>query len=280
MKDSDILEIILSNLKVCDKHIIIRDTKNNIIFPKDIENIKEIEELTDSIKNGKEFKDSKTGNNYVIKSNSFFYNEKNYIFDIIENNNKLKKIEEKAKYDTATKLLNKESILSTIDRYILDKNNDLKSIAIVVCDLDNFKKINDTYSHLAGDKVLETVAETFSTFESRYSNFSTGRFGGDEFVLVFKNTKSKEVYNIVNKIKNKIENDIIIFDKKNIKITMSFGIYAIDGFISMEFTSLNDIIEKRKDLFINADKALYDSKKHGRRKITMIIDQEKKFRVI
>lgn len=279
MKDTDILEIILNNLKICDKHIVIRNKDNNIVFPKDLDSIKEIERLISSIKNGKEFKDNK-GNNYVIKSNSFHYNGENYIFNIIENNNKLKKIEEKSKYDVATKLLNKENILSTIEKYILNKNNDLKEIAVVVCDIDKFKSINDQYNHSAGDKVLETVANLFNEFQSRYNNFVTGRFGGDEFVLVFKNTNSKEVLNIINKIKNKIENETIEYNDKSIKITMSFGIYAIDGFISKEFTSLTDIVDKRKELFNYADKALYDSKKNGRNKITIIVEQEKKFRVI
>ena len=75
MRDTDILEMILSNLKTCDKHIIIRDQNGNIVFPKDLESIKEIENLTGFIKSGKEFKAN--GNNYVIKSNSFYYNNEN-----------------------------------------------------------------------------------------------------------------------------------------------------------------------------------------------------------
>lgn len=278
MNDTDILQMILSNLKTCDKHILIRDSKHNIVFPKDLDSIREIETLTSSMKNKKEFKAN--GNNYIIKCNTFNYNDEIFTFSIIENINKLKKMQEKAKYDTPTKLLNKETILSTIDNYLLNQNHNLNEIAVVVCDVDSFKNINDTYGHPVGDKVLENVAGIFIEYENKYNNFVTGRFGGDEFVFVFKNTSSGEVFNIINKIKSRIENEAIQDKNRLIKITMSFGIYAIDGFSPIEFSSLTDIINKRQDIFSAADKALYDSKEHGKNKITMIVDQEKKFRVL
>lgn len=290
MKDSEILELITTNLKSCDKHIIIRDENNNIVFPKDIEAIKDIERLTSSIQTGKEFKDKKTGNNYVIKSNICYFNGKQYMFYIIENNNKLKKIEEKIKYDEATRVLNKDSIMSIIDNHILDKDNNLESLSITVCDIDYFKKINDTYSHLAGDEVLRMVAEVFKDFSNKYKNFKVGRFGGDEFVFVIKNMNSEETYKLVEKIKKEIEKIEVKFNENKISITMSFGIYNINDFHNFKFSSLTDIIEKRRELFGCADEALYESKRNGKNKITIFNKKqqetefeekpEKKFRVI
>lgn len=291
MRDSEILDIITTSLKNCDKHIIIRDENNNIVFPKDFESIKDIERLTKSIKNEKEFKDKETGNNYVIKSNICYLNNKQYVFYIIENNNKLKKFEEKTKYDEATKVLNKDAIMRTIDTHILNKNNDLTSISVTVCDIDHFKKINDTYSHLAGDEVIKTVADVFKKFSEKNKNFKVGRFGGDEFVFVIKNMNSNETYKLVEEIKKEVDNTEFEFNGKKISITMSFGIYTVDNMNSFCFHTLNDIIEKRKNLFNNADEALYESKNNGKNRITVFSDQkvqeyyfeekqEKKFRVI
>ena len=280
MNNSEILEIILSNLKTLDKYIMIRDKNMNIIFPKDYDSIRNIERLAESIKNGKEFKDKKTGNNYIIRSTVFYHNGDEYLFDIIENNNKLKKIEEKAKYDSTTKLLNKDAIYIEIENHLLNKDNDLKSLAVVVCDIDNFKRINDTYGHPAGDKALEAVAKMFDDCASKYENLKVGRFGGDEFVFVYKNMNSKDLNNCINKLKNKIQEQIVEYEKKEIKFTMSFGIYAIDGIDTFEFSSLTEIMSKRDEFFSNADKALYESKQKGKNQITLIVDKEKKFRVI
>lgn len=274
MGSNEILELIITNLKNCDKYIIIRDQNNNIIFPRDIDSIKNIERLTKSIKNGKEFKDKKTGNNYLIKSNNFYYNGNQYTFSIIENNNKLKKIEEKLKYDEATKVLNKDSIMQVIDNYILNKDNDISSLAITVCDIDFFKKINDTYSHLAGDEVLKLVAKVFKEFMNKYDNFIVGRFGGDEFVFIIKNMSSTEINLLINDIKNKIENIEIEFNNKKISITMSFGIYIANNIDNFKFSSFNDIISKRMDLFNFADEALYESKNKGRNMITIFPNEK------
>jgi len=291
MKDSEILEIITSNLKSNDKYIIVRDENDNIVFPKDIEAIKDIERLTSSIEAGSEFKDKETGNNYTIKSNTCYFNERQYTFYMIENNNRLKKIEEKMKHDEATKVFNKDSILGIIDNYILDKDNDLDYLSITVCDIDYFKKINDTYSHLAGDEVLKMVAEVFRSFSDKNKNFKVGRFGGDEFVFVIKNMNSDEAFKLVENIKKTVESIEVEFNGKKISITMSFGIYTISDLYDFKFSSLNDIIEKRKELFGCADEALYESKRNGKNRITTfkkvntdIIDfeeiTEKKFRVI
>lgn len=269
MESNEILEIITSNLKNCDKYIMIRDQNNNIIFPRDIESIKDIERLTKSIKTGKEFKDKTTGNNYLIKSNNFYYNGNQYTFSIIENNNKLKKIEEKLKYDETTQVLNKDSIMKLIDTFILNKNNNINSLAITICDIDFFKQINDTYSHLAGDEVLKMVANVFKEFMDNNENFIAGRFGGDEFVFIMKNMSSNEVNKLIEKIKNKIDKFEIEFNNHKISVTMSFGIFMNNNINNFKFNSFNDIIEKRMELFNFADEALYESKNKGRNTITI-----------
>lgn len=268
MDDSKILNVINENLKLSGKYLIIRDKQGNIIYPKDLESIKDIEKLMKIKSNGRELYDEQSGNHYVRKT-SIFYDENNeYRFDLIENNNRLKRIEEEAKFDVATNLLNKETIMKILDQSILNPEHNITSLAIVVCDIDKFKNINDTYGHLAGDVVLENISAKLK--EQLDNNCAIGRFGGDEFVLIFKNTNSNIIYEQIENLRQVINNLTIKTDNKIIDdITMSFGIYAIDNFVDLEYASLNSIIEERRRMFYNADEALYQSKENGRNMITL-----------
>lgn len=268
MDDSKILNIMTENLKSSGKFIVIRDKQGNIIYPKDLDSIKDIERLMKLPSNGRELFDEKSGNHYLRKSNIFYINDDEYRFDLIENNNKLKKIEEKAKFDLATNLLNKETIMTVLDQMILNPEHNISSLAIVVCDIDKFKNINDTYGHLAGDIVLETISTKLK--ECLKNNCSIGRFGGDEFVIIFKNTNSSIIYEQIDNLRQIINSLIINAEDKTIdNITMSFGIYAINNFVDVEYSSLNNIIEERRRMFYNADEALYQSKENGRNMITL-----------
>ena len=274
MSDQIILEKINENLKVSDKYIIIRDKDGNIIFPRDLDSIKDIERLMKLKPNGRELYDEKTGNNYLKKSSVFYHEDKEYIFDLIENNNKLKKIEEKSRFDDTTNLLNKDAIMTVLDKYILNREEDIESLSIVVCDIDKFKVINDTYGHLAGDKILEEVSNLLKQYIT--SNCSIGRFGGDEFVLIIKNINSNNIYKILEKLRKQINGISVVFDDKIIdNITMSFGVYCINEYKNLDFKSLNSIIAERQSMFYNADEALYESKENGRNKVTLYTSNQK-----
>lgn len=274
MSDQTILEIINENLKISDKYIIIRDKDGNIVFPKDLDSIKDIERLMKLKPNGRELYDEKTGNNYLKKSSVFYHEDKEYIFDLIENNNKLKKIEEKSRFDDTTNLLNKDAIMTVLDKYILNREEDIESLSIVVCDIDKFKAINDTYGHLAGDKILEEVSNLLKQYIT--SNCSIGRFGGDEFVLIIKNINSNNIYKILEKLRKQINGISVVFDDKIIdNITMSFGVYCINEYKNLDFKSLNSIIAERQSMFYNADEALYESKENGRNKVTLYTSSNK-----
>ncbi|WP_271272186.1 GGDEF domain-containing protein [Aliamphritea hakodatensis] len=125
--------------------------------------------------------------------------------------------------------------------------------SVAVCDLDFFKKVNDTYGHLAGDKVLRLVANIL-TNKCRSTDFVT-RFGGEEFVILMPSTTSAEAAQAVDKIRHSIENSPFNFHGKSVTITMSFGVAEIEDADSIE------------SLFNRADKALYTAKKNGRNRV-------------
>ena len=123
-------------------------------------------------------------------------------------------------------------------------------------DIDHFKHINDTYGHLAGDMVLKKVAHLIKD-KGRVTDMS-GRYGGEEFLILFRNTDSQNAYELAEKIRAGIEQKQLIYQKHNIKVTISIGVAAIDT----NMKSSNDWIQ-------HADTAMYLSKQKGRNQTTI-----------
>ncbi|ANE36108.1 diguanylate cyclase [Campylobacter iguaniorum] len=132
----------------------------------------------------------------------------------------LKKDKEKFKYmsevDYLTGLLNKRALKLITD----DKK--YSSMIIAMCDIDNFKRINDIYGHNIGDRVLKKISEIFINLADK--NDIVCRAGGEEIIVVsFDMPKNKFLLKIQN-IRNEINKSIIHASGENIKFTMTFGI--------------------------------------------------------
>lgn len=126
--------------------------------------------------------------------------------------------------------------------------------AILMCDIDYFKKINDTYGHEAGDYVLQSVAKTIRE-NVRVKDISV-RWGGEEFLIFLSQVTLSEAYFIAEKLRKNIEHTPIHYDDIYIDVTMSIGIAILEKDIP-----LNDAIK-------SADEAMYLSKMNGRNKTT------------
>ncbi|MEG1313888.1 MAG: diguanylate cyclase, partial [Bacilli bacterium] len=177
------------------------------------------------------------------------------VFGSIEDINDLKaktiQLEEKAKIDGMTRVLNKVTVESLIENALLS-HPDKKHILLVL-DVDDFKDVNDTLGHAAGDKVLCEIAESIRTC-FRTDDF-VGRIGGDEFIIFMKdvgNTSSTFFEHKMKRLYSSFEM-IYIASSPTYRVTCSIGIayYPEDG-ISYE------------DLFNHADTALYEAKKQGK----------------
>lgn len=132
-------------------------------------------------------------------------------------------------------------------------------VAVLFLDLDNFKPINDTYGHEAGDQLLRQVARRM--LNSIRSCDTVARLGGDEFVIILPGTNTRqEIETIATRILV-ASRDPIVIDQDEIVITMSIGIsiYPKDG---TDITSL----------MRNADVAMFMSKRYGRNRISFVID--------
>lgn len=161
----------------------------------------------------------------------------------------------KAMHDALTGLPNRESYQQRVEQEIHRIQRYGGSLSLIVCDIDLFKRINDSYGHLAGDKVLKIIAKSLQT-NLRDSDF-IARFGGEEFVALMPETSAKEAEIVAEKLRKKIESSPFNFKKEPVQITISFGISQF---------SAGETIE---DVFARADKALYKAKENGRNQIQL-----------
>lgn len=156
----------------------------------------------------------------------------------------------KINHDRLTGLPNRESY----DEYIMEAfklwKEQGKQFTLAVGDIDHFKQINDTFGHLAGDKVLKKIASIFNS--SIRDNDYIARFGGEEFVLIFTEINSQGAFDIVEKLRRSIEECQFVYRDSDVDVTVSFGLTTI-----LE----SDDIES---LFMRADNALYKAKNVGR----------------
>lgn len=156
----------------------------------------------------------------------------------------------KAMHDPLTGLPNRESYQQRLEQEVQRLERYGGKLSLIVCDVDLFKRINDSYGHLAGDKVLTIIARSLQK-KLRVSDF-IARFGGEEFVILMPGTSAEEALVVAEKLRKTIELSPFNFKKEPVQITISFGISQF---------SEN---ESPEEVFSRADKALYKAKELGR----------------
>ncbi len=164
------------------------------------------------------------------------------------------KIRYKAEYET-DKLTGVYSRAHLIEQaeYIFNNCNELSPAGIAMLDIDDFKKVNDTYGHDNGDEVLRRFGEVLSTYND--GNTVCGRYGGEEFVIVFKYGETRLNCDVVEEFRGKIADIVFPFMERG--VTLSAGYY-----IAEEQTDFESALKK-------ADDALYYSKRTGKNKLTI-----------
>ncbi|MFJ7501566.1 diguanylate cyclase [Serratia grimesii] len=168
-------------------------------------------------------------------------------------------LEWKASYDSLTNVLNRNGFYNKIESSLLNMQKNDLPISIIQIDLDNFKIINDTYGHFAGDFVLTQAASTIK--KNVRSSDILGRLGGEEFCIYCPNLNLEESRNLAERIRQAINFEKIeVEDDISIKISASFGIAC-----SLEIKSYNI-----KELQAMSDKRLYIAKDSGRNRVCVI----------
>jgi diguanylate cyclase len=180
----------------------------------------------------------------------------NHIKQIEQESTALKVSAEKARSlalkDALTGIWNRQALNEIMEKEYTRWLRYQNPLSIIIWDVDFFKRVNDTYGHAAGDKVLKTIAQIFNQ-ATRDADF-IGRFGGEEFMGVFPETRLEEALKLANKIREKVANSKFHYENKPVPITASAGLATFRP---------NDSID---DVFKRADKALYKAKETGRNK--------------
>jgi diguanylate cyclase (GGDEF)-like protein len=157
--------------------------------------------------------------------------------------------------DELTKVYNRRFINERMDYEILNSFMNKRHLSIIIADIDFFKKVNDTYGHLAGDYVLKEFAQKLNEFTRKKEDW-VARYGGEEFLICLNDADKETAYQIGERMRKGIENLDLNYKGQNIKITSSFGICTV---FNEELTP--------EDLIDCADKNLYKAKKQGRNQV-------------
>lgn len=133
-------------------------------------------------------------------------------------------------------------------------------LAIILCDIDYFKRVNDTYGHLIGDLVLKSFARILRDAVDHRTDW-VARYGGEEFIIVLKESNYENACIVSETLRNFVERATIKVPEAEINITSSFGVTAFEP----QNTSQEISLEKMLDL---ADKCLYQAKTDGRNRVS------------
>lgn len=175
--------------------------------------------------------------------------------------------EKLASYDGLTGLLNSRAIRDELEKSFQRQKRKKTCLgAIVLADIDYFKKINDEYGHIQGDFVLQEVGRIFDAAIRKHLDVA-GRYGGEEFLLIYEDSVKDQILSIVERLRQTIEEHKFQLigpngnplDGEYLNITMSFGIALLN----------DSSIENSKEILLMADSALYRSKENGRNQITL-----------
>lgn|GEM_PF-198452 len=163
--------------------------------------------------------------------------------------NMIRELKVASSVDNLTGLLNKKEILRFLEEVHSTSNAQRTNYYVAMLDIDNFKKINDTYGHLVGDEVLRGVGRIVR--ETLPQGAVAGRYGGEEFTIVFTRTKKEIVMETMERILERVRNASF----GEVKCTLSGGVVS-----SATYTSPTEVLKAADDL-------LYLAKKSGKDKV-------------
>ena len=163
---------------------------------------------------------------------------------------KERELKELASTDPLTGLPNKREILNYLSKEVDIAKRKGSPLSVAVLDLDNFKQINDTYGHMVGDRVLKHLAGILR--RNLRSSDMVGRFGGEEFVVVMKDTDLETAHRVMDRIRREVE-------LANIEPVGSISVSIGVAELGKE--------EGSENLIIKADERLYRAKMEGKNRV-------------
>jgi len=182
----------------------------------------------------------------------------------MENAALYERMNEIATFDNLTKIYNRLSFQKKLEEEFESAKKNNYPLSLAIFDIDHFKRFNDTYGHLFGDKVLKHIAAVIKN--SLRSGDIFARFGGEEFIILFPKTDIKRAAEKVESLRKKLEKTTIKDELVSASVTVSFGISCYPCFASTE-----------SELIKTADDALYCAKEAGRNCVKLAVKEECEF---
>ena len=170
----------------------------------------------------------------------------------------IEEVSRRARTDQLTGLNNRRHFDEELGRVLAECDRFGGSVALVVADIDFFKKVNDTYGHEGGDAVLRQVAQTFQ--EGVRQVDICARYGGEEIAVLLRQTGIDGGREFAERLRKAIETRGIRFSGREIPVTASFGVSCYP-----------DAARTHDALFPSADRALYQAKAEGRNRVRCAI---------
>lgn len=175
-----------------------------------------------------------------------------YLKELMDSNEKLSQL---ATTDYLTGLHNHKSFYLTINNFNDYMHTEADSLCMAIIDIDNFKRVNDTYGHLAGDAILSDLADIMKK-NVRKTDF-LARYGGEEFVIVFPQISLELAEALCERLRSIVENEVFHADGHDLKITISTGLSRLESIQTNEM----------KDFIKSVDSLLYKAKNEGKNRI-------------
>ncbi len=176
----------------------------------------------------------------------------------IQNLQLLHESKEQARHDPLTELLNHSAILNALTQELSRAERNRHPVAVLIADLDHFKRVNDTYGHPVGDTVLRETAQRLRETARSYDH--VGRVGGEEFLIIVPNCDLRELGECAERFRMAISD--MPFDTPSGPLTITVSIGATVGFPEQPLSA--ELLRKM------ADYALYRVKSHGRNGIDIV----------
>lgn len=173
-------------------------------------------------------------------------------------NERTQELTEVARTDDLTKAFNRRYFIEVATKELSRSQRQKIPMSLISLDADHFKKINDQYGHISGDKVLQAITALCNKILRQHDVFA--RFGGEEFIILLPNTDITQAGYVAERIRETIQSTIVE-GAEEIKLTASFGV-----------TSLNQNTNTLEDLLVRVDRALYQAKKDGRNCVRIAIN--------
>lgn len=166
-------------------------------------------------------------------------------------------LKQMAYHDSLTEMLNRLAIMEILQKELSRAQRDQRPVSVIMCDLDYFKNVNDSYGHLCGDAVLKEAAKRLKSSVRIYD--SIGRYGGEEFLIVLPQVDCLEASRLADRLRSSLSDTPILYEKNAITVTMSMGVAD----------NLDDQRNSVDCILRSADEALYKAKAEGRNRVIL-----------